>query len=415
LVASQHADSSCFGVSDQIRNGTQIGEAGIGSQGGNCMKNGQTMARLVSEAGARRGLRRSPTLALVAEMEAARQAGADVLSLSTPSFPRSSDLPLAPLAFGLKLTAPEGDPALRTAARQALFGRWSLPDHVLCITAGAKAALFAVLRILGEPGGRVIVTGPAWPSYDDIVRLAGHEAIPLWSRFEDGFSLDAAALTGLLAQTGARAVLQANPGNPTGRIATPDELSGAMRACAAAGALLVLDESFSEIISDRRAWAGSVTRPDPNLVVINSFSKNHHLQGQRVAACLIHASLFEDFVAVHQALLSSAPSLGQAAALAALQGGQVADYSAPRAVAIDLIRRAGWACLPNQGTFYHFPYLPDPEGTMARLRSVGLIGLTGDVFGAPYGNHLRLCFGRPEAEMIEILKRVDAVGLMGKD
>lgn len=363
---------------------------------------------------ARKAFRRSPTLVLVDEMEAARQAGQDVLSLSTPSFPRSVDVPMAPLANGLRLSAPEGDPGLRQAARAGLFGRWVLPDHDLCITAGAKAALFAILRILDEPGARIIVTAPAWPSYDDIIRLAGHQPVAYWTRSEDGFRLDPAELTRLLAETGARAVMLANPGNPTGQIVTAAELDGALAACAAAGALLVLDESFSEIIADHQAWAASAVEPHPNLVIINSFSKNLHLQGQRVAACLLHASLCEDFIAVHQALMSSAPSLGQAAALAALQAGTALDYSAPRAIAIDLIARARWSCLPNQGSFYHFPRLPDLADTLARLRTVGLYGLTGDIFGAPYANHLRLCFGRPEAEMAEILKRVDAAGLLGK-
>lgn len=378
------------------------------------MKNGQT-----SEPSppflAPRAFRRSPTLALVDQMEAARQAGQDVISLSTPSFPPSVDLPLAPLSLGLRLSAPEGDPGLRQAARVGLFGRWELPDHDLCITAGAKAALFAILRVVDDPGARVIVSAPAWPSYDDIVRMAGHIPHAFWTRAEDGFRIDPAALSQLLTETGARAVLLANPGNPTGQIATRAELDGAMAACVAAGALLVLDESFSEIIADRQAWAESVTGSHPNLVVINSFSKNLHLQGQRVAACLIPSALREDFIAVHQALMSSAPSLGQAAALAALQAGTVVDYSAPRAIAVELLARAGWPSLVNQGTFYHFPRLPDLTGTLVRLRDVGLFGLTGDIFGAPYADHLRLCFGRPEAEMAEILRRVDAAGLLGKD
>lgn len=365
--------------------------------------------------GVRPSFRRSPTLALVDEMEAARQAGQNVLSLSTPSFPRSTDLPLAPLANGLRLSAPEGDSTLRTAARAGLFGRWALPDHDLCITAGAKAALFAILRIAGEPGARVIVAAPAWPSYDDIIHLAGHLPVTLLTRAEDGFRLDPADLTRLLAETGARAVLLANPGNPTGQVASQAELAAAMAACAAAGALLVLDESFSEIIADHPAWAASVLDPHPNLVIINSFSKNHHLQGQRVAACLLHATLREDFIAVHQSLMSSAPSLGQAAALAALQAGEGMDYSAPRRIAVELIARAGWSCLANQGTFYHFPRLPDLPRTLERLRDVGLYGLTGDIFGPPYANHLRLCFGRPEAEMAEILRRVDSAGLLGKN
>lgn len=379
------------------------------------MKNGQTAEPPSPAFPGPGAFRRSPTLALADQMEAARQAGQDVLSLSTPSFPRSVELALAPLSLGLRLSAPEGDPGLRHAARVGLFGRWELPDHDLCITAGAKAALFAILRVLDDPGARVIVTAPAWPSYDDIVRMAGHIPRAFWTRAEDRFRLDPVALRQLLAATGARAVLLANPGNPTGQIATRAELDGAMAACAAAGALLVLDESFSEIIADRQAWAASVTASHPNLVVINSFSKNHHLQGQRVAACLVPAALREDFIAVHQALMSSAPSLGQAAALAALQAGTVVDYSAPRAIAVELMARAGWPSPANQGTFYHFPRLPDLTGTLARLRDVGLFGLTGDIFGAPYANHLRLCFGRPEAEMAEILRRVDAAGLLGKD
>lgn len=379
------------------------------------MKNSQRTKQPVNGVSANQTFRRSPTLALVDAMETARLAGQDVLSLSTPSFEYHNDLPMAPLSLGLKLSAPEGDPGLRQAARSKLFRRWVLPDHVLCITAGAKAALFAILRILGEPGGRVIVTAPAWPSYDDIVRISGHQPIAYQTRFDQGFRLDPAVLARLLAETGARAVLLANPGNPTGVIATKAELDGAMAACTAAGALLVLDESFSEIIADGQAWNESVIAAQPNLVVINSFSKNHHLQGQRVAACMLHAALREDFIAVHQALISSAPSMGQAAALAALQDGKVVNYAASRAVAVDLIRRAGWSCLPNQGTFYHFPDLQDPADTLSRLRDVGLFGLTGDIFGDAYANHLRLCFGRPEAEMVEILRRVGAAGLLSKD
>lgn len=379
------------------------------------MKNRQTDTPPPVEALSRPAFRRSPTLALADEMESARAAGQDVLSLSTPSFPRTVELPLAPLALGLRLTAPEGDPGLRKAARAGLFGRWTLPEHNLCITAGAKSALFSILRSLSEGQVSVLIPAPAWPSYDDIVRLAGHVPVPLWTSAEQGFRLDPAELAAALAATGARAVLLANPGNPTGRIATPEELDGAREACAAAGALLVLDESFSEIIADPAAWAASLTAPHPNLVVINSFSKNHHLQGQRVAACLLHSSRWESFVAVHQALVSSAPSLGQSAALAALQAGTIIDYAPARAIAVEIVRRAGWECAPNQGTFYHFPRLTDLPGTMARLRSVGLYGLTGDIFGLPYGDHLRLCFGRPEAEMAEVLRRIDAAGLLERN
>lgn len=357
-------------------------------------------------------LRRSPTLALVDQIEAARKAGQDAISLSTPSFPAEHLVETAPLGSGMRLSAPEGDPALRAAVRSGLFSHWELPDHQVCITAGAKAALFSVLRSLPISGAVVLVPGPAWPSYEDIVRLANHVPHPIWTDFADGFRLDPDVLVDNLRRTGARALLLANPGNPSGRIHTHSELQGALDACRAADAVLVLDESFSEILFDAPAWATSNTAPDPALVIVNSFSKNHHLQGHRVAACLIHKSRIDDFVAVHQTLVSSAPSFGQAAALAALRGGLVANYAESRAISAQIIARAGWAFQPNQGSFYHFPRLPDAQAVLAKLRDVGLFALTGSTFGAPYGDHLRLCFGRPVAEMAEIQRRIEALGLL---
>lgn len=44
--------------------------------------------------------RRSPALALALEMEAARLAGQNVISLSTPIFPAADGTMLAPLALG---------------------------------------------------------------------------------------------------------------------------------------------------------------------------------------------------------------------------------------------------------------------------------------------------------------------------
>ena len=357
-------------------------------------------------------LRRSPTLALADQVEAARMAGEDIISLSTPSFPMHQSVEVAPLISGMRLSAPEGDPMLRAEVRSGLFGRWDLPDHRVCITAGAKAALFSVLRALPVSNAVVLLPGPAWPSYEDIVRLAGHLPHPLWTDFSDGFRLDPDVLADLLRRTKAQAVFLANPGNPTGRIHTKAELQGALEACRSAGAVLVLDESFSKIIFDLASWTASVTISDPALVIINSFSKNHHLQGQRVAACLMHLSRIESFVAVHQTLISSAPSFGQAAALAALRDGPVADYAEARAISAQIITRAGWPCQPNQGSFYHFPCLPDAQAVLAQLRQVGLFALDGTAFGGPYGDHLRLCFGRPITEMAEILRRFEASDLL---
>jgi histidinol-phosphate aminotransferase len=180
----------------------------------------------------------------------------------------------------------------------------------------------------------------------------------------------------------------------------------------------MVDESFSNVMFDATAWQGAVTRPSEHLLLFNSFSKNYHLQGLRVGVCMAHDRIYKQVVAAHQTLMSSAPSLSQAAALATLRHSESipasSHYRASRSIALEIVERNGWRCSPNQGTFYIFPRLPHAEQTLARMRDEGLFALRGDAFGVRYGDHFRFCFGRPEEEMVEIRRRLGRAGLLGQ-
>lgn len=347
--------------------------------------------------------RLSPTLELAQRVAEARAAGREAWSLSTPSLPSPPQLPV-PDAAWLKLTAPQGLPALRAAARRAFFDRWRAAEHDCIITAGAKAAIFAVLRVALPEGSGVIVPCPAWPSYADLCSAANVRPLPLPTQHPD-FALNRDALEALAPQ--AQAILLANPCNPTGRILTPDEMDLLAEISERHGLLLILDQSFSAITFDPAAWAASVLPGSDRLVVIDSFSKNYLLQGARVAAALLPPALTGPVVAMHQTLVSAAPSPGQYLALHALENeAAMPDLTAQRALARDFIAAQGWEAFPQQGSFYYFPKVPAFAGFAAKAaaRSVHLLG--GDAFGAPYGDHFRLCFGRPLAELETILQRV---------
>lgn len=359
------------------------------------------------------GLRRSPTLVLAEEIERARLRGEDVLSLSTPTFP---PLPLPALpAVGFNRLAPaEGDPELLAAVGGVLFGHWRLAEHRPVITAGAKAGLFSVLASLLPSGSTVLIVAPAWPSYADTARLAGHNPLLFETRSEDGFRIDPDGLRRMADTESAKAVILSNPCNPTGRIHGPDELSAVLDVAERVGALVLLDESFSELVFDAKAWAKAAVAGSAGLVLFNSFSKNYHLQGLRVAACLVNERHVAAVVAAHQTLVSSAPSISQTIALEVVRKASpvARAYDRPRAIAQDIVARAGWDCVPGSGTFYLFPRMNHPGPTHARMREAGLFSLTGDAFGPSYGAHIRLCFGKPEAEMEAIRRRLAAIGLI---
>ena len=346
--------------------------------------------------------KRSPTLALAAAVEAARASGECVYSLSTPTFrERVANLNLE--TASTLLPPPQGSSRLRAVIRDTMLGKWDLPNHDVLVTAGAKAAVLSALRASCRAGDRVAILAPCWPSYADIVRMLFMEPVLFETRFEDGFAVDSAALAATMARTRAGAVLLSNPANPTGRIHPGreiDEIAGVAREF---GALLLIDESFSGVVFARDKWHESTCSAYDRLVVVNSFSKSHHLQGLRVGVCAAQGQLFEDIVSVHQTAASTASSLSQAAVLALLDaGGELPGYGREREMAIGFVRDRGWDCTPSEGSFYVFPRTDGIDAFEAAGSARNVLMLKGEVFGSACADHVRLCFGKPAAELERI-------------
>jgi aminotransferase len=352
-------------------------------------------------------LRRSPTLELVTTVQRARARGEEAFSLSTPTFP--TDLPPLPLQSDWgRLTDAAGLPALVDRTRDLLFTRWHAPEHRVIVTGGAKAAIFCLLRALVPPGAAVLVIAPFWPSYEDLAAAATLNMRTVQTDLSNGFAIPVNDVERLAEVSGAGAILLANPNNPTGKTYSRDELQALLDIARRRSLVLILDESFSEFVYDRQAWDAGSIPADPALVVVNSFSKNFHLQGLRLGACLVHRRHFEATVTVHQTILSAAPSLSQHVALALLERGEVAppDYRAQREMALRFVARAGWRAHPPEGTFYIFPEVRDLETFRREAARRNVHILAGDAFGIPYGRHFRLCFGKPLPELAEIFDRL---------
>lgn len=349
-------------------------------------------------------LRRSPTLQLASDIEQARARGEKVWSLSTPTFPEPRDLPQVDPSW-VRLSHPKGLAELRVRASAHFFGNWNLPDHECVVTAGAKAALFAALRAALAPGSYVLLPTPSWPSYFDICSAAGVNGIAFETDLGTDFALDLDRLEREAASCGARAIVLANPCNPTGRILPADELAGLAELCRRQDMLLVLDQSFSHVIFDEPAWAASVVPNSDRLVLIDSFSKNNVLQGVRVAAALVPKWLSESFVTVHQTIVSAAPTPGQKLALHALDTGfSMPSLVRQRAMARSFIDKWGWRVHDQKGTFYFFPEVPDIEAFIAFARSRNVYILAGEAFGTRFGRHFRFCFCKPEEELSHVMQ-----------
>jgi cystathionine beta-lyase len=172
-----------------------------------------------------------------------------------PLFVAEMDYPLAPpIASALHAAIDRSDtgyigPDSATQEAFAAFAArrwgWEVDPARARTTTDVGVVLVESLRMLIEPGDRVIVTPPVYPPFYDFIPEAGGvvEEVPLLQGGEDGagWALDLAGLERAFA-AGARVLLLCNPHNPLGLVHPRAELEAVAALASHHGAWVVSDE-----------------------------------------------------------------------------------------------------------------------------------------------------------------------------
>jgi aspartate/methionine/tyrosine aminotransferase len=184
----------------------------------------------------------------------------------------------AALRLGYRTCA--GDPDLRAAIAATHPGRDA--DDVVVAT-GAAEALLVTFAAAIEPGDRVVALAPAFQSLLEVPRAMGAR-VALADIREDGpdgrwrFPMD--RLMSALDHRVRLLVLNV-PHNPTGVVATPEELRAILARCEELGIRVVGDEVYRGL-----EWAGptapSVTECSERAVAVGVTSKVYGLAGLRI-------------------------------------------------------------------------------------------------------------------------------------
>ena len=211
-----------------------------------------------------------------------------------------------------------GLPALRQAIaahETARHARVVAPGEVVC-THGASAGLAAAVLAVVGPDDRVVVPEPTYSLYADHVAMAGGTVDWVANR-PDG-TVDVDAVIGALG--GARMVVLCSPGNPTGVVVEPDELARLAAAANDAGAFLLCDEAYADIVFDgRRAASVLDLEPGAHLICARTFSKAYAMTGWRLGYVVAAAPIADAVNLVHRTVNGALSTFTQDAGLAALQ------------------------------------------------------------------------------------------------
>jgi len=371
----------------------------------------------------------SATMAVVAEAEKLRQSGVDVvdLSLGEPHFSTPQHVKDAAIAAinsnFTKYTAVSGILELRDgiiSRHTQDFGSAYKGDEVMA-SVGGKHALFNAVQVLVDHGDEVILPVPYWVSFKDIVRYAGGTCVMLQSDEAAGFRVTGDMVARLVTPR-TKLIILNSPGNPSGAVMSPEDLTEVVRFAAERGIWVLSDECYVYLNYSGQSFSiGALNEYRHRMVVIGSLSKTYAMTGWRMGYALAPAPLISAMAKLQSQATSSPPAMVQKAAVAALTGPQdcVAEMK-KEYVGLRDHMLAGLATIPGitcsrpEGAFYVYPNISallsrgginsPAEFAKRLLHEAHLATVPGEGFGTH--EHIRISYAARQSELDRGIERL---------
>ena len=296
---------------------------------------------------------------------------------------------------------------------------------------GGKQVIYNALALNAtlDEGDEVIVPAPYWPTFPDAVRINGGTPVIVETRAGDGFKLTPRALREAITPRTKWLILN-SPANPSGAVYGADELAALAAVLREAPRVLVLwDEMYEEIWFEQPP--AHLLRAAPDLahrvLAVNGVSKAYAMTGWRIGWGVGPKPLVHALEAVQSQVSSGPSSVGQAAALAALEGAadgfvetaRLAYARRAQRVVEGLGAIAGLRVHAPQGAFFAWIGVEDligaarPDGRRIAddgdladwlLEAEGVAVVRGAAYGlSPY---LRLSFAASDADIEAAIARL---------
>ncbi|MCP4805491.1 MAG: aminotransferase class I/II-fold pyridoxal phosphate-dependent enzyme [Proteobacteria bacterium] len=352
------------------------------------------------------------------------------VNIGQPDIPTPPEMLSAVRAFQPKVMGygpASGIPACREAAAR-YHSHWCpdlTPADVAVTTGGSEALLFAFTAV-AEPGATILAPEPYYTNYNGFGTVAGVKVRALSTSLAEGFALPDDEALDAATTDDVRALVLANPGNPTGAVYGRSEIERLVRWARRHDRFLILDEVY------RRIWFGEppcsileIPEAAEHAICIDSLSKTWSACGLRLGFLISrNKALMERVERLGQARLGPQP-LAQHVALAALSlpESTYADLRATYAARIDALVTA-LEHIPDisvgrpHGAFYLMARLPvDDTEAFARFLARDFVHQGQSVVVAPgpgfYADPSR---GRDEIRIAAVLepdRLVRAAELLG--
>jgi aminotransferase len=352
----------------------------------------------------------------------------DVISLGIgePDFITPKPILLAGIASlqrgETQYTSNSGTIELRRGLSQhleTLYGVTYDPESEILVTVGVSEALYLALTAVIDPGDEVIIPEPCFVSYGPEVSFAGGVPVYVPTRVEDDFQVTAETI-GAAITPKTKAILIGYPNNPTGAVMSREIMQEIADLAAAKDLLIISDEIYDRLVYDvEHTCVPGLRGTRDRTILLGGFSKDYAMTGWRIGYACANPDLLAAMRKVHQYTIMSAPTTGQAAALLALQEGDVhvermrQEYDRRRRLIVDGFNTLGLDCYEPKGAFYAFPSIAasgmsSDEFAMRLLDEEEVAMVPGDAFGASGAGFMRASYATAYEKIEEALNRIES-------
>ncbi|MDR2546004.1 MAG: pyridoxal phosphate-dependent aminotransferase [Lachnospiraceae bacterium] len=275
-------------------------------------------------------------------------------------------------------------------------------NHIF-MTAGAAGAIAHALRLVTNPGDKVLTFAPYFPEYAPYVNLSGAKLEIVPPDMVD-FQIDFACFEEMLTAE-VTAVLINTPHNPTGAIyneATLTQMAELMTAKQKEyghDIFLISDEPYRDVVfsGQNQPYISSYYA---NTLSCFSYSKSHSIPGERIGYLAVNpAATAADLLVPMSGQISRGIGHNCPASLIQLAIAETLDvtvdmsvYETNMNILYNELLALGFNCRKPEGTFYIFPQALEADAAVFCRKALAydLILVPSDSFGCP--GHFRIAY-----------------------
>ena len=330
-----------------------------------------------------------------------------------------------------KYTSVSGTPELKNKIAQKFRkeNKINYKDSQIVVGAGAKQLIFNAFFSSINKGDEVIIPSPYWVSYPEMVKIADGTPIILNCDLNNNFKISLEKLVKVINSKTKWLILN-SPGNPSGAVYSWEELLALSKVLINYPQINILcDDIYEKIIFDGKKFH-TLAEVAPELIdrilTVNGFSKSYAMTGWRIGYAAGSPELIEAMIKLQGQSTTNASSIGQEAAIAALDSDQIflkqwlSLYTKRRDIVSNGLKNSFKDSFNKpEGAFYHFiscqsligkkingshTINSDSDFCKFLLEKFGVAVVPGSEFGTP--GYFRLCFAKSENDLKNACERI---------